>query len=57
MTAPHGLRWAETIAATHEAAARLTDRLLGPRCGVCGERVFVRDQAGHDEREHPGETL
>lgn len=31
------------------------DWLLGPRCLVCGQRVFPGDVEVHDEIEHPGD--
>lgn len=34
--------------------ARLADLILGPCCPVCDQRVYPRDQATHDETQHPG---
>ena len=33
------------------------DWLLGPRCLVCGERVFPRDLMLHNDLEHPEAAL
>lgn len=32
------------------------DLLLGPRCLVCGTRVFPKDRQTHDAVDHPGEV-
>lgn len=31
---------------------RLATWLLGPRCHICGEHVFRREQPAHDYIEH-----
>lgn len=40
----------------HAGLDRALDRLLGPRCDVCGARVFPADRAAHREIEHAGES-
>lgn len=34
----------------------LLDRLLGPRCPLCGERAYPADMAVHNDREHAGDV-
>lgn len=33
------------------------DWLLGPRCLVCGERVYPKDRYAHHDHQHPEARL